>query len=156
VREDVQEHPQLWDTLWVPADLQAASVALARQCLPPCLVIPESDHEASSGIPKNPHDQLGAPGTPRVLVTRDDKVTARCGESRRTHGISHKKGSSGGRPVSHDPDLYRDRNTVEHAMNKIEDWRGLATRYDKTPTSYEAGLHLRGSVIWLRSLTPAP
>ncbi|MFI1289519.1 IS5/IS1182 family transposase, partial [Streptomyces sp. NPDC020792] len=32
-------------------------------------------------------------------------------------------------------------------------WRGLATRYDKTPSSYLAGLHLRGAVIWLRSLT---
>ncbi|MEX5636278.1 IS5/IS1182 family transposase, partial [Parafrankia sp. FMc2] len=30
--------------------------------------------------------------------------------------------------------------------------RGLATRYDKTPESYAAGLHLRGSVLWLRSL----
>ncbi len=58
--------------------------------------------------------------------------------------------------MSHDPDLYRDRNAVERAINKIKDWRGLATRYDKTPTSYEAGLHLRGSVIWLRSLTPPP
>ncbi|MFE7599530.1 hypothetical protein [Streptomyces sp. NPDC057494] len=31
-------------------------------------------------------------------------------------------------------------------------WRWLATRYDKTPESYFAGLHLRGAVIWLRSL----
>jgi transposase len=66
-----------------------------------------------------------------------------------------KRGSSGGRPVGHDADLYRDRNTVERAINKIKDWRGLATRHDKTPASFEAGLHLRGSVIWLRSLKPA-
>jgi transposase len=39
-----------------------------------------------------------------------------------------KKGRDGGRPVSHDPDLYRDRNTVERAINKIKEWRGLATR----------------------------
>ncbi|MET7761585.1 IS5/IS1182 family transposase, partial [Streptomyces sp. NPDC005393] len=32
---------------------------------------------------------------------------------------------------------------------------GLATRYDKTATSYLAGLHLRGAVIWIRSLRPA-
>lgn len=78
-----------------------------------------------------------------VIPEKDDQAANR-----------KKKGSSGGRPVSHDADLYRDRNTVERAINKIKDWRGLATRYDKTPTSFEAGLHLRGSVIWLRSLKP--
>jgi len=66
-----------------------------------------------------------------------------------------KKGSRGGRSVTHDTELYKDRNTVERCINRIKDWRGLATRYDKTPESYEAALHLRGSMIWLRSLTPA-
>mgnify|MGYP003292067429 CR=1 FL=1 len=65
-----------------------------------------------------------------------------------------KKGRLGGRPVSHDVELYRDRNSVERCINKIKAWRGLATRYDKTPESYLAGLHLRGAVIWLRSLHP--
>lgn len=65
-----------------------------------------------------------------------------------------KKGSYGGRPVSHDPDLYKDRNTVERCINKIDEWQGLATRYDKTATSYLAGLHPRGAVIWIRSLRP--
>lgn len=63
------------------------------------------------------------------------------------------KGRRGGRPVSHDADLYTYRNTVERCINKFKEWRGLATRYDKTPESYEAGLHLRGAIIWLRSLT---
>ena len=66
-----------------------------------------------------------------------------------------KRGSAGGRPVSFDTDLYRDRNTVERCINKIKSWRGLATRYDKTPDSYMAGLQLRGSLIWIRSLRPA-
>jgi hypothetical protein len=34
-----------------------------------------------------------------------------------------KKGSRGGRPVAHDADLYRHRNTVERAINKMKDWR---------------------------------
>lgn len=67
-----------------------------------------------------------------------------------------KKGRAGGRPVSHDTVLYKDRNTVERCINKIKEWRGLATRYDKTPESYLAGLHLRGSIIWLRSLPALP
>ncbi|KNE84119.1 transposase [Streptomyces fradiae] len=64
-----------------------------------------------------------------------------------------KKGSRGGRPVSHDADLYKGRNTVERLINKLKAWRGIATRYDKTPESYLAGLHLRASMIWLRDLT---
>jgi transposase len=65
-----------------------------------------------------------------------------------------KRGSRGGRPVSHDAALHKERNTAERCINKIKEWRGLATRYDKTPASYLAGLHLRGAVIWLRSLQP--
>ncbi|MEV8312309.1 IS5/IS1182 family transposase, partial [Streptomyces flavidovirens] len=30
--------------------------------------------------------------------------------------------------------------------------RGIATRYDKTPESYLAGLHLRASMIWIDDL----
>jgi transposase len=64
-----------------------------------------------------------------------------------------KKGSAGGRPVSFDRQRYKGRNTVERCFQKIKTWRGLATRYDKSPESYEAGLCLRGSVMWLKVLT---
>ncbi len=33
---------------------------------------------------------------------------------------------------------------------QAEAWRGIAIRYDKTPASYLAGLHLRAAVIWIR------
>ncbi|EFL29201.1 IS4 family transposase [Streptomyces himastatinicus ATCC 53653] len=66
-----------------------------------------------------------------------------------------KKGSRGGRPVTHNADLYRDRNTVERAINRLKDWRGIATRYDKTSESYLAGLHLRAATIWISSLLKA-
>lgn len=64
-----------------------------------------------------------------------------------------RKGAAGGRPVGFDPQRYRQRNTVERCFQKIKTWRGLATRYDKSPASYEAGLHLRGSIMWLKLLT---
>ncbi|MGW7446970.1 IS5/IS1182 family transposase, partial [Kitasatospora sp. NPDC054795] len=64
-----------------------------------------------------------------------------------------KKGSRGGRPVSHDAELYKERNTVERLINKLKAWRGIATRYDKSPESYLAGLHLRGAMIWIKDLT---
>jgi transposase len=44
-----------------------------------------------------------------------------------------KRGRRGGRPGAHDTDLYRDRNTVERAINKLKTWRGIATRCDKIP-----------------------
>jgi transposase len=64
-----------------------------------------------------------------------------------------KKGSRGGRPVSHDADLYKERNTVERLIDRLKAWRGIATRYDKTSDSYLAGLHLRASMIWIKDLT---
>lgn len=65
-----------------------------------------------------------------------------------------KKGRRGGRPVSHDTELYKERNTVERCFQKIKTWRGLASRYDKSPESFDAGLHLRGSIMWLKHLAP--
>jgi transposase len=67
-----------------------------------------------------------------------------------------KKGRNGGRPPGFDAEQYKDRNTVERCINKIKTWRGLATRFDKTPVSYLAGLHLRGAIIWLRTLRLTP
>lgn len=64
-----------------------------------------------------------------------------------------KKGRSGGRPVTFDPHRYKKRNTVERCFQKIKTWRGLATRYDKDPDSFTSGLHLRGSIMWLKRLT---
>ncbi|SEM19992.1 Transposase DDE domain-containing protein [Streptacidiphilus jiangxiensis] len=48
------------------------------------------------------------------------------------------------------------RNTVARLINKLKAWRGIATRYDRTPESYLAGLHLRASVIWIKELAEAP
>jgi transposase len=65
-----------------------------------------------------------------------------------------KRGSRGGRPVTHDSDLYKQRNTAERCINRMKEWRALAFRFDKTPESYLAGLHLRGAILWIRSLQP--
>jgi transposase len=86
---------------------------------------------------------------------RKRKVKAVIPEKADQAANRRKKGARGGRPVSHDAELYKERNTVERCINKIKDWRGLATRFDKKPESYMAGLQLRGAVIWLRSLDPA-
>lgn len=65
-----------------------------------------------------------------------------------------KKGSGGGRPVRHGASLYKERNTVERLINKLNARRAIATRYDETPDSYLAGLYLRASMIWAKDLIP--
>ncbi|GAA1761743.1 hypothetical protein GCM10009734_82480 [Nonomuraea bangladeshensis] len=64
------------------------------------------------------------------------------------------QGSRGGRPVAHDAELYKQRNTAERCINRMKEWRGLAFRFDKTSDNYLAGLHLCGAVLWIRSLRP--
>ncbi|QES17874.1 IS5 family transposase [Streptomyces venezuelae] len=59
-----------------------------------------------------------------------------------------RRGRLGGRPPAFDRDAYKQRNTVERCINKIKQWRGLATRYDKTATIYLAALHIAGIFIW--------
>lgn len=55
-----------------------------------------------------------------------------------------RRGSRGG---SH-RGAYKLRNTVERCINRLKQWRGLATRYDKTAVMYMAALHLAGIFIW--------
>ncbi|MFF9025616.1 IS5 family transposase [Streptomyces eurythermus] len=59
-----------------------------------------------------------------------------------------RRGRSGGRPPAFDREAYKRRNTVERCINKLKQWRGLATRYDKTATIYLAGLHVAAIFIW--------
>lgn len=84
---------------------------------------------------------------------RRRRITAVIPEKIDQQANRKKRGSTGGRPVTYDKERYKQRNTVERCFQKIKTWRGLATRYDKSPTSYEAGLHLRGSIMWLKLLT---
>ncbi|MFE3939482.1 IS5/IS1182 family transposase, partial [Streptomyces goshikiensis] len=42
----------------------------------------------------------------------------------------------------------KQRNTDERHINKLTQWRGLATRYDKTATAYQVVLHLAAIHIW--------
>jgi transposase len=105
---------------------------------------------------------IGRPRTRPDAVAADKASSSRSNRAclRKRHikaVIPEKKGGRGGRPISHDADVYKDRNTIERLINKLKAWRGIATRYDKTPASYIAGPHLRGAMIWIKDLTrPTP
>ncbi|MFD8789743.1 IS5 family transposase [Streptomyces vinaceus] len=59
-----------------------------------------------------------------------------------------RRGSLGGRPPAFDREAYKQRNTVERCINRLKQWRGIATRYEKTATIYLAGLHIAGIFLW--------
>jgi transposase len=58
------------------------------------------------------------------------------------------RGGRGGRPCGFDRDVYRQRNVVERDWNKLKQWRGIATRYDKTATNYCGGILLAVLFTW--------
>lgn len=74
-----------------------------------------------------------------VIAIKDDQHTARL-----------RKGSRGGRPPSFDKIHYRDRNTVERAVNKLRGHRAVATRYDKRDYIYRGSIAVASIWIWVR------
>ncbi|MEW2404449.1 IS5 family transposase [Streptomyces sp. NPDC046862] len=61
-------------------------------------------------------------------------------------------GCRGGRPPGFDRETYRRRNMVERCFNRLKGFRGIATRYEKTATSYEAAVSLASFLLWARSV----
>ena len=53
-------------------------------------------------------------------------------------------------PVPLDRDRYRLRNRVERLVNRLKQFRSVATRYDKTAESFLAFVQLAASRLWLR------
>ena len=51
--------------------------------------------------------------------------------------------------------LYRYRNLVERFFNKLKQFRGIATRYDKNPDNFLAAIKIVSARIWLRSYESA-
>jgi putative transposase len=72
--------------------------------------------------------------------------------------IGHRKqrGSAGGRPPAFDKEDYKGRYVVERNFGLFEQWRGLATRYDKLALTYRGGAVLRAATIWLATLGDTP
>ena len=83
----------------------------------------------------------------------------------RRRGISHtipvradhianrqRKGSRGGRPPSFDKSIYAKRNVVERCIGQFKQSRSVATRYDKTESSYKATVTVAALLQWIRPL----
>ena len=48
-----------------------------------------------------------------------------------------------------DREAYKRRNVVERCVNRLKQYRGLATRYEKTAAAYHALVTLAALVLWL-------
>lgn len=44
----------------------------------------------------------------------------------------------------------------ERCFNRLKQWRGIATRHDKTAQSLEAAVALASHLMWARNLTTEP
>lgn len=51
---------------------------------------------------------------------------------------------------SYDKVLYKERNLIERFFNKLKQFRGIATRYDKLAINFLAGVYIAASVILLK------
>jgi transposase len=102
-------------------------------------------------------------GRPR---TRPDRLIAdkgysypRCRRVLRQRHIPHtiperrdqrtQRAACRGRPLLFDKAVYARRNVVERCINRLKQWRGLATRYEKRAVNYRAMLVLASIVLWL-------
>jgi transposase len=52
--------------------------------------------------------------------------------------------------VALDRDFYRFRNKIERLVNRLKQFRSVATRYDKTAPSFLSFVHIAAVCIWLR------
>ncbi|MFJ2823740.1 IS5 family transposase [Streptomyces toxytricini] len=82
---------------------------------------------------------LRRPGIRAIIPQPSDQI-----------GHRLRRGRLGGRPPGFDREAYKQRNTVERCINRLKQWRGLATRTDKLAIAYQAALHLAGILIWTR------
>jgi transposase len=58
--------------------------------------------------------------------------------------------SSRSQAIPYDKHVYKDRNLVERFFCSIKQFRRIATRYEKTATSFAGMLCLAGAMVWLR------
>ncbi|THA44791.1 hypothetical protein E6R62_36310 [Streptomyces sp. A1136] len=76
-------------------------------------------------------------GVRHTIPDRSDQVRNRIRRSPR-----------GGRPPAFDKRVYKCRNVVERCFNRLKQWLGIATRYDKTAHFYQAAVTLASLLMW--------
>jgi transposase len=52
--------------------------------------------------------------------------------------------------IPHDTEMYKWRHLIENFFQRLKEFRRIATRYDKTDTSFAAAIYLVGTLLALR------
>ena len=105
----------------------------------------------------------GARGRPRKrpaqLIGDKGYSYERCRRELRRRGIPHtipersdqrtRRAKRPGRPLAFDAARYRRRNVVERCINRLKQWRGLATRFEKRAANYRAFVVIAALLLWL-------
>jgi transposase len=121
------------------------------------LLTPGQHHEAPVLIPLMTQGAVKrrGPGRPKRRPTRligDKAYSSRAiRQYLRRHGIRltipRKRGEQRTGPF--DRRLYRQRNKIERLINRLKQFRRIATRYEKRAANYLAMLCLATTILWL-------
>lgn len=82
-----------------------------------------------------------------------DAIRSLAAQKRAWANIPPKKNRTGSFPFSRW--VYKQRNLVEQYFNKLKQFRGIATRYDRDPLNFLAAIKLASVRIWLRAYESA-
>jgi transposase len=101
---------------------------------------------------------------PEMMALDKGYSYPKCRQMLRQRGIRHviperkdqkarrqAKGKAGGRPPLFDREIYRLRNWAERGVNRLKQFRRIATRYEKRAANYLGFVHLACIMIWLRA-----
>jgi transposase len=134
---------------------------------PLCVVItPGHRHDSTQLEPVLAGIRVPRPGGRGRPRTRPERLIAdkgysypRCRRLLRQRHIPHtiperrdqraRRAMRPGRPLAFDQAIYKRRNVVERCINRLKQWRGLATRYEKRAVNYRAMVVLAAIVLWL-------
>ena len=120
------------------------------------MVTPGQRHESTqfaavlAGI-RVPRAGRGRPRTRPARVLADQGYSyPHCRRLLRRRGIPHTIPTrSDQRRLPFDRAAYRRRNVVERCVNRLKQFRGLATRYEKRAANYRAMVVIASLLIWL-------
>jgi transposase len=108
-------------------------------------------------LPGQRHDSVGV--EPLITgVDFDALIGDKAFDSNALRAILNERGAAAVIPAKadrtttspHDTEMYKWRHLIENLFQRLKEFRRIATRYDKTDTSFAAMIYLVGAFLTLR------